>query len=84
MFITGKSADFSDAKIFRGVYESPCGKWWSSQPITREQKAYNKVWNHCERHNKTMLELYNQLKSGSKENLPKWVRVWFIDWFEKE
>ena len=84
MILTGKSADGSDAQIAKGVYESPCGTYWSSKPITREQKAYDKVWNHCERYRKTMKTLYNQVKSGSKENLPKWVRTWFISWFESD
>lgn len=84
MILTGKSADGSDAQIAKGVYQSPCGTYWSSKPITREQKAYEAVWNHCERYRKNTRTLYNQLKSGSKENLPKWVRTWFINWFEKE
>jgi hypothetical protein len=83
MIITGKSADGSDAQIAKGVYESPCGTFWSNKPITREQKAHEMVWNHCERYRKTFRVLYKQLKSGSKENLPKWVRVWFINSFEE-
>jgi hypothetical protein len=83
-FYTGKSADGSDMREVKGVYESPCGTWWSSKPITREQKAYEMIWNHCERYRKSFRTLYNQVKSGSKENLPKWVRNYVIEIFEKE
>ena len=81
---TGSSADGSDMKEFRGMYVSPCGEFWSNMPITREQKAYDKVYDHCERYRKSINELYEQIKAGSKENLPKWVRTWLINEFEKE
>lgn len=84
VFLTGKSPDGSDATIVKGVYPSPCGTFWSSKPISKEQKAYEKVWNHCERYRKTMRTLYKQIKSGSKENLPKWVRVWLIKCMEDD
>lgn len=84
MILTGKSADGSDAWPIKGVYESPCGTFWSTSPITLDQKAYDKVWDHCARYRKSFRMLYDQLKSGSKETLPKWVRVWFINWFEEE
>jgi hypothetical protein len=83
MIITGKSPDGSDAKIVSGVYESPCGTYWSSKPITKEQRAYEKVYNHCSKYSKTFRELYIQVKSGSKENLPKWVRNWLINYMEE-
>jgi hypothetical protein len=82
MIFTGKSADGSDARVVKGVYPSLCGTWWSSKPITREQKAYETVWQHCERYRKSMRTLYEQIKSGSKENLRKWVRDWFVEWYE--
>ena len=83
-FYTGKSADGSDIKELKGVYESPCGNYWSSQPITRDQKAYDKAYDHCARYRKSFQALYDQLKSGSSENLPKWVRTWFINKYETE
>ena len=84
IILHGSSEDGSDAKEVKGVYSSPCGTYWSSKPITKEQKAFEKVWNHCEKYRKTYRELYNQIKSGSKENLPKWVRIWFVNSFEEE
>ena len=78
MIITGSSADGSDAMMTKGMYTSPCGNFWSNMPYTREQKAYDKVYDHCVKYRKTFAKLYLQIKSGSKENLPKWVRVWFI------
>jgi hypothetical protein len=82
--MSGKSADGSDARQIEGMYESPCGIYWSNKPYTREQKAYSRVWHHCERYNKTWRDLYNQVKAGSKENLPKWVRDWLIKQIENE
>lgn len=79
---TGKSRDGSDAMEVKGMYVSPCGTYWSNKPITREQKAYDKVYDHIARYQKTFQQLYEQLQSGSKENLPKWVRDWFINWFK--
>lgn len=84
MILTGKSADGSDAMIAKGVYMSGCGNYWSSKPITQDQKAFDKIYDHCARYRKSFRMLYDQLKSGSKETLPKWVRVWFINWFEEE
>lgn len=81
---TGKSEDGSDARVVHGVYESPCGLYWSSEPITREQKAIHMIDDHCGRYHKSYRDLYNQIKSGSRENLPKWVRKMFVEEFEKE
>jgi hypothetical protein len=80
---TGKSADGSDMQEVKGAYESPCSLYFSSRPYTREQKAHEKVYNHCIRYRKTFRMLYEQLKTGSKENLPKWVRDWFIKYYEQ-
>jgi len=82
MIITGNNTE--TAFVAKGVYESPCGKWWSNKPITREQVAYDKVYDHCVRYNKSFSKLNEELCAGSKENLPKWVRNWFIDWYEPE
>jgi hypothetical protein len=85
MIITGKSADGSDAHEPLGAFVSSCGTYWSSKPITKEQKAYQKVWEHCIRHRKTMGQLYWSIKlQTQKENLPKWVRTWFVEWFEND
>lgn len=81
---SGKSADGSDTKIVEGVYESPCGLYWSSEPITREQKAAHMIDDHCGRYHKSYRDLYDQLVAGSKENLPKWVRKMFVELFNKE
>lgn len=83
MIITGNTADGSDARMARGVYVSPCGTYWSNKPMTREQKAYDRVYDHCARHSKSFRTLYNQIKAGSKENLPKWIRNWLIEYFEQ-
>jgi hypothetical protein len=64
--------------------KSPNGSFWSSRPLTREQKASKIIWNHCEKYRKTYRILYEQIKSGSKENLRKWVRDWFIKIFEEQ
>lgn len=84
MMITGSSKDGSDARIAMGMFVSPCGTYWSSAPITHEQKAYVKIYDHCERYNKSFHTLSEQLKSGSKENLPRWARIWFIGWYTPE
>lgn len=83
MIYTGKTADGSDMHVAEGMYESPCGVYWSSKPITREQKAYSMVHNHCAKYLKTWRQLHDQIKAGSKENLPKWVRDWLIKQFEE-
>lgn len=85
MIFTGKTADGSDMRIAKGVYVDPKNtNRWSSEPYTREQKAYDKVYDHCAKYQKTFRELYEQFKAGITENLPKWVRVWLITEFEKE
>jgi hypothetical protein len=84
MILTGKSADGSDAHEPLGVFVSPCGTYWSNKPITREQKAYEMIWNHCVRYRKSFRMLYEQVKNGSKENLPKWVRNYLIETFEED
>ena len=35
-FYYGKSADGSDMKEFEGMYVSPCGKYWSTEPFPPE------------------------------------------------
>lgn len=81
---TGLSEDGSDAEIVEGVYESPCGQYWSSKPITREQKANQIIDDHCGRYHKSYNDLYKQLAAGSRENLPKWVRTYFIKYMEQQ
>ena len=34
----GKSRDGSDAKEFEGMYTSPNGKYWGTEPISLEQE----------------------------------------------
>ena len=80
---TGSSADGSDMKEVQGMYTSPCGKYWSSMPYTKEEKAYDKVYDHCVKYSKSFNDLYKQIKAGRKTNLRKWVRVWFINEMEK-
>ena len=79
---TGMFNDGLDIKIIQGVYKSPCGLYWSSEPITKEQKAASIIDEHCGKYHKSYNDLYDQLKSGSKENLPKWVRNHFIKHME--
>lgn len=79
MIFTGSTADGSDMAIAEGVYMSPCGNYWSNMPYTRADKAYQKVYQHCVRYRKSFDELYNQVKAGSSENLPKWVRKWLLE-----
>jgi hypothetical protein len=74
----GKSADGSDMQEFSGFYVSKCGNWFSNKPFTREQKANDKLIEHCERHNKTIEEVWLAVQSGSKDNLPKCVRDYLI------
>lgn len=81
---TGTSADGRDIREFKGMFVDASGNYWSNIPFTREQKAYDKIYDHCARYRKTFRELYNQLKLGNKENLPKWVRIWFMTEFKKE
>jgi len=38
-FYTGKTADGSDMEEFKGMYVSPCGKFWSSQPFNVAPKS---------------------------------------------
>ncbi len=83
-FYTGSSADGSDMREVRGMYVNPKNQEeWSNMPYDREQKAYDKIYEHCAKYHKTFRELYTQVKSGSKENLPRWARVWLINEFEK-
>jgi hypothetical protein len=37
------------------------------------------VENHCIRHELGTDELYESLTKGEKQNLPKWVKLWFIE-----
>lgn len=46
--------------------------------MTKTQKAHQIVWDHCARYRKTLSQLQIQIKSGSKENLPRWVREEFL------
>lgn len=78
MIFTGNTAD-GTAYRGQGVYLHPDGDTWSNKPITREQKAYHKVCEHCRRHHLSFKNLYTQIAGGSKENLPKWVRTWFME-----
>ena len=80
---SGKSEDGSDAEIVDGVYESPCGLYWSSKPITREQRVNQIIDDHCGRYHKSYRDLYIQVAAGSRENLPKWVRTYFIKHMEQ-
>lgn len=44
MIFTGKSADGSDAYPAEGLYLSPDGEQWSSEPYTKEQKMYHSLY----------------------------------------
>lgn len=79
---TGKSSDGSDARLIKGMYVSRCGNKWSTKPITQEQKAYDKVYDHCAKYGKSFRDLYNQVKAGSRENLPKYARNYLIEMIE--
>ena len=68
----------------KGAFVSDDGSWWSSQPISREQKAYDKTWDFCWRHKIQFHELYEQIKSGKKMYLARWVQNWVVNEFEKE
>lgn len=63
----------------KGVYTSECGTFWSTEPITRDQKAYDIIWNFCWRHRVMFEELKEQLREGRKTYIPKWVRIWFLE-----
>lgn len=44
MIFTGKSADGSDAYPAEGLYLSPDGEQWSSEPYTKEDKMWHDLY----------------------------------------
>lgn len=71
MFITGRTKDGSDAVIPKGVYMSPDGTEWSSEPYTKEQRAqdsmYKEIINHLEYHSRSIFDEYNLIMSGDSK-----------------
>lgn len=85
-FYTGSSADGRDIRPAEGMYVSEDGTWWSSEPITPEQKEYSKnlraLYNHIDG-KRTPRDEYNLIKE-KKSKLPRSVRDWVIKQFEHE
>jgi hypothetical protein len=68
----------------KGLFIKEDGSIWSNMPKTRDEKAYDKMWDFCWRHKIQFHELYQQIKSGKKMYLPKWIQDWVVDQFEKK
>jgi len=89
MIFTGRSADGSDMHVARGVFVSPDGNEWSSEPYTSEQRAmlkqqriYERCWNHIAKYSRTFREEYNLIMAG-RSILPKACRNFIIQCIEE-
>ena len=76
MFITGKSADGSDARPVYGMFVSPDGENWGSEPFTKEQeideKRFNKFWDIMNFHNNELeIEEIGEIIRNKKSKLCK-------------
>mgnify|MGYP003400324406 CR=1 FL=1 len=84
MIFTGNSEDGSDAYPMEGMYFNKNETVFSNMPFTREQKAYSIVYKHGFRYKKSFIDIYKDVKNGSKECLPLWCRQWLINEFKKQ
>lgn len=84
MIYTGSSEDGSDIYPIEGMYMNKDETMFSNIPFTKEQKAYSIVYKHGFRYRKPFIDIYNDIKKGSKECLPLWVRKWLINEFENQ
>lgn len=82
-FYTGSTADGSDMREVRGMYLSPDGKEFSNMPYTKEQKAYDRVYDHIVKYHRTFQMEYDLIKQ-KKSILPRVCREWLVAEFEKE
>lgn len=68
MIYTGKSEDGSDAYPVMGVFTSPDGKEWSSEPYTKEDKMYQELYLHLSKNLRYIEEEY-ELILNKQSNL---------------
>ena len=89
-FYNGSTRDGSDMREFKGMYVSPCGEYWSSQPITDEQKSQDrKEQYHTRMHNNinelsilgSFLDEY-KLILAKTSTLPRSLRDYLVEWFK--
>jgi len=93
MFYSGRTEDGSDMRESQGMYTSPCGNFWGSEPYTDEQKAHAKEYNyHTRMHNnihdhlggcRSFQKEYELVKQN-KSTLPKSLREYLINWIEND
>ena len=81
MILTGRSEDGSDAYPAMGVFTSPDGEEWSNKPYTKEDKMWEKVYNHLSKNLRTLRDEYEMIMD-KKSTLPRVLRdyiVWIMN-----
>jgi hypothetical protein len=64
-----------------GMFASPDGEEWSSEPYTKEDKMWEKVYNHLSKNLRTLRDEYEMIMN-KKSTLPRVLRdyiVWVIN-----
>jgi hypothetical protein len=81
MILTGRSEDGSDVYPAMGVFTSPDGEEWSNKPYTKEDKMWEKVYNHLSKNLRTLRDEYKMIMD-KKSTLPRVLRdyiVWIMN-----
>ena len=83
MILTGKSADGSDAYPAMGVFVSPDGEEWSSEPYTKEDKMWQYLYPELSRLRHSLRMEYD-LVLEKKSTLSRRLRDYVIHLMEFE
>ena len=81
MILTGRCEDGSDSYPAMGVFTSPDGEEWSNKPYTKEDKMWEKVYNHLSKNLRTLRDEYEMIMD-KKSTLPRVLRdyiVWIMN-----
>lgn len=70
MFYKGSSSDGTDATQVEGMYISPCGKYFSSEPYTKEQKTFSKKFRFDDKMFNSIIK-HLKLKHNTTQNFDK-------------
>ncbi len=62
---------------FKGMYISEDGNHWSNKPLTKNQRMYDTIYNHCAKHLRTFREEYD-LVMQKKSTLSSAERAYLI------
>jgi hypothetical protein len=67
MMYSGTSEDGSDMYPTMGVFVSPDGEEWSSEPYTKEQKMYREVYYHIAKNLRSLEDEYELIQQKKSE-----------------